>query len=193
MRSRGHTLIEALVAGALLVVLLGLVLSTYAGGSGALRKIEAQSDLQSQAQVLTMRLSQDLLRANSRSLSLEPQAVAMLLPAAGMLLDDESHELLYDRYVVYYRQGQEVRRREVALAPDAPERSLPGPIESYGARRDLAFYCTEGQLLASGVTLLNLEQIDDRLLLLEVEMERKRYGKDSPDRFKLTSGFRLHN
>lgn len=193
---RGHTLLEVLIAGVLLVVMLGLVLSTYAGGAGAMRKVETQSELQSQAQVLCMRLGQDLEWAAVSSLTLrdDGHAVSFLDPASGvMTLTPDTMQLTWDHFVIYYLDQGDVWRREVSLPPDAPERLSPGPLETFGPSLPLQSYCQEGTRLARGATDFTLSTDGERLLNLSLALSQRRYGKTDPDVFRLQSGFRLRN
>lgn len=191
-RQRGHTLVEVMVTGTLLIFLLGMILTIYSNGSSALRKTEAQSDLQGTVQTIVYRLSRDLQRGAPAGLSISGSEDAISVPVPDTFGFDDNHDLNYGRYIVYYLKEGMLYRREVEIDEGNPARVSALPIEDFQGLA-LDDYRQDGVLVGRGIVEFKVSAGGGEMVSVTLTAEQKRYGKPTPDTFSLTTGFQLHN
>ncbi len=191
-RERGHTLVEVLVTGTLLIFLLGMILTIYSNGSSALRKTEAQSDLQGTVQTIIYRLSRDLQRGSPAGLSVAASEDAVSVPVPDAFGFDDNHDLNFGRYIVYYLQDGMLYRREVEIDAGNPAHTSALPIEDFQGLT-LEDYRRDGVLVGRGIVEFKVSAGGGETVSVTLTAEQRRYGKPTPDTFRLTTGLQLHN
>lgn len=160
-RPKGFTLIETLVASAVVSLLLGAIYFSLIYGFRQLRQTVAYSDVQQQAQLAIRSLKDDLGETNFAKVDLAVDRVAMISPRG--LRDQPNSELYtytgagllqYRSWVGYYRTtGGELRRAQIDVNPDVV---LPDPIV---APAPAAFAAVTGPLVKTVARDLSLFQV----------------------------------
>lgn len=204
MNARGTTLLETMIGAMLLCLMMAALFFIYQMGASAWKKGEAQTELMADIETCHARLIRELERSTYASLSLDPVAppgpaisfLSAVDDAGQFCFDTVTQQIQWQKYVaVYYdAASREVRWREIALAPGAPEANTPEPIESYdaGGGAPLATYLTGGQAMARNISSLQMVW-SNGVLELTTRGERKRYGSERLEEFSLRSVVGLRN
>lgn len=197
------TLVEILVAAAILSLLLLAILGIYVMGSKVFYRTDVQSELVSALQVTSARLGRDLRQSVYASLSITPdgRALSCLLPAdpEGTVEFDQEGEVEWQSYAIWYHDAatDRVFRRQLPLLPGARQRREPGPLEKYnpgGGARPLRDYLLEGQLVARSISGFRASvPAGTRRLQLSLVALKQAYGKDEPERMMLRTSVRPRN
>ncbi len=160
MSRRGVSLLEVMVAVAVMGVLITSVFGIFKMGISAWFKTDGLTDLVQQGQLVGARWVRDVETTASSAVSVTPAGDAISLPSArdvngNFVLDATTNEdLVWTKYVLYYYDNVagEVRRAEV---PINPATRAVVPIESYNGpsgRQPLSFYLNGGTVIARQVT-----------------------------------------
>ena len=177
-----------MVGFAILGFLLAMMFSVYRFGASAWKKGESQNELLQQAQVVTASLAHEVERSVFSSASVDPgptvgSAIGMLNCWNSTLnryeYDATAESQVWQRYVIFYHDAasNSVRRTETPLSPPSTT-SVPLP--------GLAGHRTGGRQLALDASMCEFE-LSDQLLRFEIELERKRYGSEVPEKVTLSS------
>lgn len=193
-RSHGTTLLETVISLSLLGLLMLLMFSVYRLGANAWKSGETDAQLAQSAQIVTDRLAKEASRSALVSLALDPigppsSAVSFLSPVnpATSLPDYDGtvgSPVWHSHSICYFDSTQgEIRWRSIPLA--MPTTSA-APLATLAAERN------NGILLSKEVTECEFLQMD-RTIEVFIAVERKRYGKETPDRMELRSSVCFRN
>lgn len=154
-RRRGSTLLEVMVAAAIMGLLITTVFALFKMGISAWFKADGLTDLVQQGQAVGARWVRDVEVTANQAVSVSPGGDAISLPSArdatgNFVLDPSTSELVWQKYILYYFDpvAGEVRRAEVPIA--APTRSVV-PLETYSGQ-PLSNFMTGGTVLARQVS-----------------------------------------
>lgn len=198
IRRRGMTLAEVMVTSALMSILLLALGAVYKIGAVGLSKTTAHSDMLSQAQIVAAKLSREVASSSFDSLTLKPDHTA----ASFLIRVDEKGDFgfdlangspLWQSYVVYYLEDDELRRRVMPL-PDGASLLDALPIEEYGpwGRKPISEYCSDGSTVARSLKSCLFENFSGRLRLTLVA-EKQRLGKKDPETVEMSFITRFRN
>lgn len=196
MSRRGFSLIEVLLATSLLALLMGLIFVTFNVGSRSFRSTHLQSELRGDMGVLTNNLSRELERSIYSSLSLTSQGLSVLSAqdSSGRFVIGADGRPIWQRFVIYYRFADEVRRRDLELAPPL---TAAAPIENCdlgSGLQPLSFYLDgEGRALARNVARFAPSVPEAGRLEIELGFEMPRPGNLPPLRLEAVTGFFFRN
>ena len=201
--SRGLTLAEVLIALTIFSFLMVAIFGSFKMGLNAFHKTSTKNDLHRQAQVLSLRLLDELQRSSISSVSLDPPPppppgsdklcfLSALDPDGNFMLDPRGRPD-WQNYVIYYHNSSDntVYRKEVPLITTASQKRVPTPIENYNpgsGEESLSFYATGGQPVGRFITKfeISIQPAPVSQVVWEIEVERARYGLDSSTPEKLT-------
>lgn len=195
-------MLEAALTVSMLGVLMTAVIAVYLMGVRAWSRSDVQAELLADVEVLSNRLSRALEQSAYEGLSVgdEGRAVAILLPTdaeGGYQIDPEYGSSLWERYEIYYLDGETIRRREVPLVPGATQRQNPGPIEQYnpgGGAAALESYLSGGAPVAHNVLDFQVQPLPaTRLVRITARLEKWRYGKQDKEKMTLDTLIRMRN
>lgn len=198
----GHTLLELVVTGVILLLLMAALMGVYAVGTRSWAQTESQGHLLSDLQVASVSLTQELERSAYDGLTVNDDALSVLSAAdsEGRLeLDLASGAIHWQRYLIFYfdSQAQALRRLALSLDSAAPQRTVPAPLETWSGpqgARPLLDYRTGGTVIARGVTGVFFEiPAQTRLVRISLEAERRAYGKQTPYTVSLRTAARIRN
>lgn len=201
--SRGTTVVELLVAATVLSLLSLLTLALFKTGASGWRKLEAQSGLLADYEVLAGKLTKEIQRSVGVSASTgsfpDGDTVAFLsaVDDTGTFTLDTSgsYEPVWQKYLIfnYDKTKRQVTLAEVKLLPGSPEALAPEPIETYdaGLLSLAAYRATEGRLLMKDVDSCTFS-LANSILTMEITGSRKRYGREDPEtlHMKASAAFR---
>lgn len=197
-RKRGMTLAEVVVTSGLMSILLLAMGAVYKIGIVGLSKTTAHADMLSQAQIAAAKLSREVASSSFDSLTLSPDHSA----ASFLIRIDEKGEFgfdpingrpLWQSYVVYYVEGDELKRRVLPL-PEAAPLADATPIEEYApwGKKPISEWCSNGSTVARSLRTCLFENFSGRLQLTLVA-EKQRLGKKDPETVELSFITRFRN
>lgn len=148
IRRAGHTLMEMLIAVALLGIMMGALLYLYLTGGRAVSQGDVRSDLLRSLQVTGQALAREIETSCYGGLSLAPSALAVLAaapPEGGPPTLAGDGSVLWRKYVVFWLQPSDktIRRRELPIVPSG----VGQPVELWGGQ-PLAHYLSQGSVVA---------------------------------------------
>lgn len=200
-RQRGVTIMEILVACLVLALLGLLTIALFRTGASGWRKLEAQSTLLADYEVLEAKLSREAQRSCfvSASTTVGPNGSTLAFLSAmnddGVFaIDPLSYQPVWQKYLVFYydQNARRIYLAEVPLVPGSPEISAPQRLEDYDAGTgSLEDYRHDGRLLMTDVDTCNFSLLDS-ILSFEIAGSRKRYGDTEPEILRMagSAGFR---
>lgn len=152
-RTRGLTLVEALISVSLLGLVMGGVYATLVLSLRYQRKLSDSVDTFQQAVLATGRISQALGTGAQASMVIEPDGFAFVSaqPAAGPFTHTASGQLEWHKFVFFYVESGNLFRGELPLP--APAVTPPTPPTLAVLRADPA---ASKLLVAEGVELLEM-------------------------------------
>ena len=196
VRQSGSTMVEMLVAAAILGVLITTVFAVYLMGTRASAKGDTQSELLESLRMATLRIGRELEVSAKAGISVNPaqDAIALLSPEdpnGAYLVEPSTPEVHWQKYVIYYRDGSDntLRRREVVVVVGAPEWSEAGIIDGYDSgsgAQPLDSYTSGGQVVARNISQARFE-VNDGLVRTFLQAQKRRYGRTDPETLELTS------
>lgn len=165
MRRRGFTLVEVLVALAILVVILGLATRYFTENAELARETQARSELQDRVRMVMQVVSGDLQMAGARYWSQGAENIGFSLPANSVLTgtNNAAKDSLIVSYVTSLRdrsqacrlvsysfQGDTLLRSDVNITPGSGRDCLPTdpafqPLADGIAALDIVYLCSNGQ------------------------------------------------
>ncbi|MCE7869253.1 hypothetical protein DYH09_02625 [bacterium CPR1] len=196
------TVMEVLVASAVMLMVVSMVFVVYVNGARAWHRGAGQADLLQDLQVVQGQMHREIASSVYESFSADAPHRAFSLLSARLdgggfqVLDGEVE---WQRYVIFYLDlpSRELRRAELKLPPGAPQRTAPGPIESYDpgtGPRPLADYCTGGRVIGRDLTELTVKSLAaGRILNIEVRGERQRSDGQGMERIVLPTSTQFKN
>ncbi|KPD32200.1 PilW family protein [Thermus scotoductus] len=165
MRRKGFTLIEVLVALAILVVILGLAIRYFTSTAELSRETQARSELQDRVRMVMQVVSGDLQMAGARYWNQGTENIGFVLPANSVLTgkNNDAKDSLTVSYVTSLRdrsqacrlvsydfQGDTLLRSDVNATPLSGRdcRTLAPsfqPLADGIAALDILYLCSDGQ------------------------------------------------
>lgn len=159
------TLLEMLISLSLLAIIMTAVMAIYIVGVGAWRKGGVRAELLQDLQVASSRIVKDLERTSYASLSIGPTrdtiSVLTMFDETGQFALDANGKPIWDRWVVYFRVGDELRRQEVAWGATPDVRATPVPIELLSPPQTLANYASGGRVIARDIYNFEVSVVPD--------------------------------
>ena len=179
-----------------------LTVALFRTGASGWKKLEAQSTMLADYEVLQAKLSREAQRSTFVSASTETDADGTTLAflsavddSGEFVLDNGTFNPLWQKYLVFYYESstRNVYLSEVPLAPGSPESTSPEPLEFYDAGSGkLKDYRTGGRLLMTDVDVCNFT-LDNTMLITEIEGSRLRYGDSEPEELKMITSVAFRN
>lgn len=210
-RRRGSTVIELLVAAGVLSLLGLLTVALFRTGASGWKKLEAQSGLLADYEVLSSKLTREVQRsvAGSVSIGAYPDGTTLSFLSAvddtGTFVIDTSddpgfshdYKPVWQKYLIfnYDSNKREVTLNEVLLNAGSPQAKAPAPIETYDAGtgpKPLSSYRSGGRLLMKDVDACTFS-LNNNILTLEVQGSRKRYGRIDPEKLQMKASANFRN
>jgi Prokaryotic N-terminal methylation motif len=200
-RRRGITLVELIVASFVLGLLGLLTVALFRTGASGWKKLEAQSTMLADYEVLNTKISREAQRSVYGSASTDVGANGPTLAFLSALDDDgvfvlsDTYEPVWQKYLVFYHDQakRSVYFAEVPLIKDSPEIKVPGPLQNYdGGSPDLDKYRTDGRLLMTDVDRCTFT-LAGTMLTVEIEGSRKRYGDSKPETLEMINSTAFRN
>ena len=193
-KEQGASLIETLIALSMLSLLMVVMFSIFRMGAAAWKSGEADAELAQSAQVITDRLTKEAARSALASIALDPStapstAISFLSPVDPVTnLPDYDGSVgspvWHSQSVCYYDAAtKEVRWRSIPLTSPTTTAS---PLATLASDR------TGGSLLSQEVVECEFVLLD-RVVEVYLTLERKRYGKETPDWLELRSSVCFRN
>lgn len=166
-----------MVSLTLIGLIFGAIIAIYTVGSKAWRKGNIRGELLQELQVITNKLSKDVERTDLASLTITPDQEALsclkLYDKDGNFLLDALGRPIWSSWVVYFKDGTELRYREVEWTASEASRAAPAPIESFSPPLTLADYRTGGKAYTTHLEEFELQLIPDtNLLSVKVSLEK---------------------
>ncbi|MBI3926357.1 MAG: prepilin-type N-terminal cleavage/methylation domain-containing protein [Armatimonadetes bacterium] len=196
MRHRGFTLAELIVAGFILGLLLFAVFAIYRMGASTMMKADAQTELLQQLQTITTKLSREAERSVYEGVSVTPDGRAVALLDAtysdGSFAVDSSGRLVWQRYVIYYWEPAASSLSRTTLPYLPPDPRVADTLESYTGN-PLSDYTNGGQEVGRNVSACTFAIEGGAFLRLGLEAQKKRYGREDPERLSLGTTVLLRN
>jgi hypothetical protein len=200
-KQRGITLVELLVASFVLGLLGILTAALFRTGANGWKKMEAQSTMLADYEVLNSKISREVQRSifSSASVATHPDGPTLAFLSAvddtgEFVLHEDTFEPVWQKYLVFYfdQPARKLYLREVPLEDEAPEKDIPEPFEEYDeGSGDLNDYRTDGRLLMTDLDSCEFT-LDNFMLTTEVKGSRVRYGDSQPETLHMINsvGFR---
>lgn len=194
---RGFTVLELIVASMILGLLMAAQFFIFRSGAGAWSKSDVQADLIRVAQTVSARVNRLVEPSTFQSASVDPagNGVAFLsaVDASGRFSYDPVTNLpKWQKYVIFYYDStsQVIAQREVGVVGLSQE-NIPQPIVSLGSGTETAYF-SSGRPFAREVDSCRFSFTPDDQLLVEIIMQKTRYGKDTPEKqsVRVVSNFR---
>lgn len=179
---RGFTLVELMIAGALLLVVLGVLAVAMRSVGRNWARAQKKAAAQSNAALALSRLREEFRAADPDSVRVGPGQVTFVssLDRQGRLrFHDLTGALLWQKRVALYRVGGELRYQETfdldldPVTPDEPLDRVPQP-----QRADWLNVSHSGRVVARGLTELTLGLSGGRPPL-QVAVEAEQQGVKS--------------
>lgn len=192
---RGVTLLETIIACAVMGVLITAVFMIYQMGVRAWTKTNTRSYLLQSLQTGTRRVTREagLTIYDSVSITPDRRAISFLTSGNGMAFEvDDQGRPKWDRYVIFYHDTatDTLRFTEQPYAPVDP--TVAERIEVYTGN-PLATYANGGKAVADRVTVCSFSVNAGKLLELEMTAQHKHSGASQPEVLNLTSTIRFSN
>lgn len=190
----GATLIEAVVSLSMLGLLMMLMFQVYRLGANAWQSGETDVQLVQSAQLITDRLSREAGRAAAASVALDPpgppsSAVSFLSPVNPVSskpdYDPVQRSPIWHAHSIFYHDAAQGEVRWKMLPLSTPT-LVTTPLAGLDSERN------GGILLSQEVTQCEFEYLNPTLRV-RLQLERKRYGKELPDRVSLSTSVLLRN
>ena len=165
-RHAGHTLLELIIVGGLMLVMTATACLIWNMGASAFLKVDRKTKLAGDMQVVTMMLREQLSDASKESLSFVDTAkvsgMSFLSPrelrSSGekVELPTGAFRLNWRKYAIFYldKDSGELFFRELHLPAGSPQISDATPIERFDSGsgpQDLETYCVNGRRLCEGL------------------------------------------
>lgn len=187
---RGFTLPEVLVSATLMLLLTVVLATAWVQGARSWNYASRLSARFHQLVAVRHRLEKDLLNSNSRTVDVEPAALAFASAQA-----DAEHYVrvegmpVWQKYFLYYRSGPTLARREIT-APAGAEGGLTECDFGTGPHA-LSYYAGAGQVQLDAVSDF---QVSREGSVVHVELEcRQVFYTDRERAVRLTSSTRVRN
>lgn len=201
-RSRGITIVELTVASMVLGMLGLLTVVLFRTGASGWKKMEAQSGLLADYQVLESKLGREVRRSvfGSASAMSDTNGTTVIFLSAmddsgNFAVDEDTYEPRWQKYLVFYwdRAARRVYLNEVKLAAGSDEIEHPGQIEDYADwTGNLEDYRKKGRLLMTDVDECTFT-LADTMLTLELSATKKRYGDEAPEKLDMLNSIAFRN
>lgn len=186
---RGHTLLEMVLAAAMLCVLMVTIVLVYVVGASAWRKGDTQAELLQDLQASGARLAQDLAASAYDGLTVGATSLSCLtsLDKDGKVFYQAGKPLLrWARYRHWYLAAGLLKRRDFEI-PGGTTTVIP--LASYfGGPLD-----QQGELIMRNVTVFAPLLVGVRTVKVTMTAEKMRYGHRDPERVSRVFVVRVNN
>lgn len=200
--NHGITIVELLVASFVLGLLGLLTVALFRTGASSWKKLEAQSSMLAEYEVLNEKLSREIQRSvyASASTAVSPDGSTLAFLSAidehgVFVLNPTTHEPEWQKYLIFYfhQPTRKCYMAELPLAAGSPEKDTPETLENYDAGSgNLNDYRKDGRLLMTDLDVCNFT-LADSMLNLEIGGSRSRYGSSQPEVLKMTNSTAFRN
>ena len=194
-QQRGITIVELLVASVVLGLLGLLTVALFRSGASGWKKLEAQSTMLADYEVLTAKISKEVQRSVVASVDIDSPGVngptLSFLSAMDnngvFALDTTTFKPRWQKYLIFYfdQANRKLYLNEVELIPGSPEADAPEPLPSYDAfTGNIEDYRNGGRLLMTDLDTCTFT-LNNSLIEVEVSGTRKRYGDEKPEKLHM--------
>lgn len=197
-RRRGASLLDIMVASVILGLLLFALFSLFRTGVVGLKKVDNQSSLLRELQILSLKIGRAAHESSFDSLSVSPdQTIVAFLSAEdgnGDFIADDLGRPVWQKFIVYYLQTSDntIYRTEVPYTATDPSETTT--YEDYsGGTLPALVGSGDPRPLAKNITFCRWERLSPALLSFQFQAERQRYQSDDFEKKSLTSTVKLRN
>lgn len=193
------TLPEVVIAALILGILTGILFFLFRSGIVSLKKVENQSSLIRELQLISLKISEEVRQstASSMSTSADGRVLAFLSAvdeSSGEFQVDEFGRPEWQEYVVFYHEPSDltIRRLKVDYSPVLRTDAIP--LEEYsGGDLDDFIGTNNPAPVAHNISHCEWEAESSTLLRFEIESEKTRYQGTDKERKTITSRVYLRN
>lgn len=180
------TIIEMMVALALLGMLIGMVVMIYMTGASAWRKGDTRSELLQDALVTSSSLASEIEQSTYGGLEAAPSgegvAVLSLRDGQGNFELSDTGAPIWQRWVVYYFKSGEIRQTEVPWVAPPEDRVTPMPLSAYNPPLSITDYLNGGRVIARNVYDAEFTLVPGTASVsFHIELSKRRYGRPDPE------------
>lgn len=193
--NRGFSIAELIVSSGLLVILVVLIGALHLTSHKAHSKTSVSQEMTGDGSLITRLLGSELQRSAYTSVSVEPDGKAICFLAStradGTVLFNSAGHQIWDHWVIFYWQGEELRRREFPWVDGPTVRENPATIEAATGIPLAAYLTGEGKTLSRQVELFQIEvSTSDQLVSYRLSLQSR---TDSAHSLKLKGKVRPRN
>jgi prepilin-type N-terminal cleavage/methylation domain-containing protein len=195
---RGASLVEVIVAIAILGILTTTLFAMFKTGVTALRKVENQSELIRELQLLSLKITQEASESTYTSLSVSPDGhIVSFLSAVdsdGNFQANEFGRPVWQKFILYYYDTADstIKRTVVDFTPPTPTDSRT--LETYSGD-ELTEFIGTGDPVPVGhrVAFCRWKSSPPALLNFEFVVEKQRHQGRDMETKSLASTVKLRN
>lgn len=184
---QGATVVELLIAGSISAILVGLCTSIFLRGAHIWAKVESQSDVLQEMQVVVAKFHQFGGASRIHSVTADTDSGVLAFPSASdeagnSAIDGDSGQAIWYRYDILYYDAAEramyFRELPIVTPTTDPERLVN--YDDGSGQRPLSFYKSRGRSLAKDIVEMDTE-VDGGVVHLRLKGERRRAGSERPE------------
>lgn len=179
-----------------------LTVVVFRVGAGGWKKLEAQSTMLADYEVLTSKLAREVQRSvySSASKAFDPNGESLAFLSAvddtgTFLLDNTTFAPKWQKYMIFYHDlaARRIYHTHLDLDPSSTIVDNPDVITNYPeGTGNLNNYRTGGRLLMTDMDVCTFD-LADSMLTVKVEGSRKRYGDEKPETLKMEFSLAFRN
>ena len=176
--NKGFSLVELMISTGLLFLLIILIGALHITSHKAYAKTGASQELTGEGNLFTRLLSSELQRSAFLSVSVEPDGKALSFLSAkqsdGSVAYNASGTQIWDHWVIFYLEGEELRRREFPWVDGPTVRETPVTIEAATGIPLAAYLTGEGKTLSRQVESFRVEALPGtQLVQYQLELQSR--------------------
>lgn len=201
-KQRGLTLIELMIAGFVLGLLSLVTVALFRTGASGWKKMEAQSTMLADYEVLDGKVTREVQRSTyiSASTVVGPDGPTLAFLSAVddtgvFVLDPVTGEPIWQKFIIFYfdQANRRLYLTDLPLDPASTLRTAPQALEAYPeGTGDLNDYRTGGRLIMTDLDSCTFT-LNDSMLAVEVRGSRERFGSNNPETLHMISSMAFHN
>ena len=195
----GITLPEVVIAALILGILTGVLFYLFRSGIVSLKKVENQSSLIRELQLISLKISEEVRQstASSMSTSVDGRVLAFLSAVeetSGEFQVDEFGRPEWQKYVVFYHDTSDLTIRRLIVDYTPVLRTDAITLEEYGGSALDNYIGTNNPApVAHDISHCEWEVESSTLLRFKLESEKIRYQGTDKERKTITSRIYLRN